>query len=646
MEEYVWISKAAYHKLCRQHSLISAMIENVQELALATDETGRILFANSAGRKFCGYRKNEMVAETIDRFFNLTRGQKNRIERCLKKDMNQTFETVAVRKDGSRFPVQMSVSPMTSGPVSHGLVIIATDISERKHSQKALIESHIRFLTVLDGIDADIYVADMDSYEILLINRHMRNSFGEDLVGKTCYKVFRNESVPCAHCTNGRLVDSNGTPTGVCVWEGENPITGRWYINYDRAIQWVDGRIVRLQIATDISRVKDLEKESLRIQAQLQQAQKMEAIGTLAGGIAHDFNNILSAVIGYTEIVLGDVARGSAREKNLKEVLKAGNRARDLVKQILTFSRQTEQEFKPVQISRIIPETLKLLRASLPTTIQIEQNIHSSAAVMADSTQIHQVLMNLATNAAHAMRANGGRLVIDLREVDLDQAFIQQHPSLCPGTYLQMSVRDTGHGMGSNVIDRIFDPFYTTKQRGEGTGMGLAVVLGIVKSHGGTITVQSEIGNGSVFDVFLPVINQEVNDMVEPQTPIPTGNEHILFVDDEKALADLGKMILQRLGYTVTIRTSSLEALELFMDQPQEFDLVITDMTMPNMTGDDLARKLMDIRSDIPVILCTGYSERISGEKARQIGIREFILKPIVIRKLATAVRGVLDGNQ
>ncbi len=646
MEDHVWISKVAHHELRHQLALVSSIIESVQELALATDEAGRIVYANAASQRFCGYGRHEMTAATIDRFFDLTRGQKNRIERCLKEGVNQTFETTALRKDGSRFPVQMSVSPMASGPIDHGLVIIATDISERKRSQKALIESHIRFLTVLDGIDADIYVADTDSHEILLVNRHMRNSFGEDLVGKICYKVFYNESSPCAHCTNDRLVDSSGTPTGVCVWEGKNPITGRWYINYDRAIHWVDGRTVRLQIATDISRVKDLEKESLRIQAQLQQAQKMEAIGTLAGGIAHDFNNILSAVIGYTEIVLGDVATGSAREKNLREVLKAGNRARDLVKQILTFSRQTEQEFKPVQISRIIPETLKLLRASLPTTIQIEQNIHTSAAVMADPTQVHQVLMNLATNAAHAMRPGGGRLVIDLREVNLGQTFIRQHPNLSPGAYVQMSVSDTGDGMEPIIIERIFDPFFTTKQRGEGTGMGLAVVLGIVKSHGGTITVHSEIGKGSVFDVFLPVIDQEVNNTVVPQTPVPTGNEHILFVDDEKALVDLGKMILERLGYTVSIRTSSLEALELFMEQPQKFDLVITDMTMPNMTGDDLARKLMEIRPDIPVILCTGYSERISGEKARQIGIREFILKPIVMRKLAASVRSVLDASQ
>jgi signal transduction histidine kinase len=485
----------------------------------------------------------------------------------------------------------------------------------------------------------------MESHEILLMNKHMRDSFGKDLVGKTCYKVFRNESAPCSHCSNQKLLDANGEPSGVCVWEGKNPITGKWYINYDRSIKWVDDRLVRLQIATDITRIKDLEKESLRIQAQLQQAQKMEAIGTLAGGIAHDFNNILSAVIGYTEIVLGDIPEGSHLHKNLQEVLKAGNRAKDLVKQILTFSRQSEQELKPVQIKHVAREALRLLRASLPTTIQIEQDLRSKSAVLADPTQIHQVIMNLCTNAAHAMRNKGGRLKIALLDVNLEGSFAQQHPLLSSGPYIKLTVSDTGHGMEASIISRIFDPFFTTKDRGEGTGMGLAVVLGIVKSHGGAITVDSDVGKGSTFHVFLPVIQEELNRKTVPTLSIPTGNERILFVDDEKALVDLGKQILERLGYKVTLRTSSVEALELFMEQPDRFDLVITDMTMPNLTGDELAAKLMNIRAEVPVILCTGYSERMSKEKAHEIGIKEFILKPIVMSQLAKTVRKVLDGR-
>jgi PAS domain S-box-containing protein len=612
-----------HHELSQQLSLISSMIENVEELAIAADQTGRIVYANAASLRFCGYAKDEMVGLNIKKLFDLTTMQNSQIEQCLQEESAKNFESTAIRKDGSSFPVHISISPMRSETAPRGCTIIASNISER----------------------ADIYVSDLDTYEVLLTNRHMRESFGEDLVGKTCYQVFRNESTPCTHCTNDKLLDADGHPAGVCVWEGKNPITGKWYINYDRAVKWVDGRFVRIQIATDISRIKDLEKESLRIQAQLQQAQKMEAIGTLAGGIAHDFNNILSAVIGYTEIALADVAEGTSQHKNMQEVLKAGSRARDLVKQILTFSRQTEQELKPVQINQIVAETLRLLRASLPTTVKIGQDIQSDSAAMADPTQIHQVIMNLCTNAAHAMRLKGGHLKLDLSDVALGGSFIEQHPYLPPGMYIKLSVSDTGWGIEKAILDRIFDPFFTTKDRGEGTGMGLAVVLGIIKSHGGTITVESEIGEGSVFNVFLPIIQRDIDQEVRTKVPIPTGNERILFIDDEKALVDLGKQILERLGYEVTLRTSSVEALELFMEQPDKFDLVITDMTMPNMTGDELASKLMNIRADIPVILCTGYSERISKERAHELGIKEFILKPIVMRELAKTVRGVLDEN-
>jgi len=634
-----------HHELSQELSLISSVIENVEELAIAADTNGRIVYANAASLRFCGYKKEELVGLAIDDIFDFTTIQRSQITDCLEEETAKNFEAIAIRKDKSLFPVHISVSPLRSETAARGVAIISTNISERNRSRKALIDSHVRFLTVLDSIDADIYVADMNSYEILLVNKHMRENFGENLVGQTCYEVFRNETGPCSNCTNEQLVDSNGKPAGPSVWEGKNIITGKWHINYDRAIKWVDGRLVRLQIATDITRIKDLEKESLRIQAQLQQAQKMEAIGTLAGGIAHDFNNILSAVIGYTEIVLGDVAKGTSQHRNLQEVLKAGNRARDLVNQILMFSRQTEKELKPVLINQIVIETLKLLRASLPTTIRIEPDLRSNSAVLADPIQIHQVMMNLCTNAAHAMREKGGQLRIELSDTDLGGSFIERHPYLSAGTYIKLRVSDTGHGMGKKIVDRIFDPFFTTKERGEGTGMGLAVVLGIVKSHGGTINVDSTIDEGSSFDVYLPIIEHEADADIRPKVIMPTGTEHVLFVDDEKSLVDLGFQILQRLGYEVTTRTSSVEALELFMVQPDKFDLVITDMTMPNMTGDELAAKLMKIRADIPVILCTGYSERISRDKAREIGLKEFVLKPIIMSDMAITVRKVLDES-
>ena len=400
-----------------------------------------------------------------------------------------------------------------------------------------------------------------------------------------------------------------------------------------------------LGVSRDITERKKAGQEKKMLEARLQQAQKMESIGTLAGGIAHDFNNILSAVIGYTEIALEDCEEGSLIHSNLQGVLIAGNRAKDLVSQILTFSRQADPELKPVQAELVVKEAIMLLRASLPSTIEIQQTINSRSATLADPTQIHQVLMNLCTNAENAMYDTGGLLAVSLTDVTIDSKFEARKLDISPGNYIRLGVSDTGHGMPAEVKARIFDPFFTTKERGKGTGMGLAVVHGIVKSHRGAITVKSEPGKGTTFEVFLPVSPNIVKITTDAGVELPTGNERILFVDDELALVDLGRQMLERLGYSVESLTSSTEALVLFKTRPDEFDLVITDMTMPNLTGEKLAGELMKIRADVPVILCTGFSEQITEERAKGLGIKEFILKPLLMNKLAGTVRAVLDGG-
>jgi PAS domain S-box-containing protein len=383
--------------------------------------------------------------------------------------------------------------------------------------------------------------------------------------------------------------------------------------------------------------------EKIKLQKQIIQSQKMEALGTLAGGIAHDLNNILSAIMGYTELALDSVEQDSQLYNNLQEVFHAGNRAKDLVKQILTFSRQTELDRKPIQVRHIVNEALKLLRSSLPSTIEVRRNIQSDALVMADPTQIHQILMNLCTNAEHAMREKGGVLTVELQDVELDENFTASYPNMKPGAHINLTVGDTGHGMPPDVLERIFDPFFTTKETGDGTGMGLSVVHGIIGSYGGVITDYSKPGQGSTFKVYLPIIERHKEPRAEVEESIPTGCECILFVDDEPALANLGKQTLESLGYDVEIRTSSIEALKLFKNQPDRFDLVITDMTMPNMTGEDLAQELMRIKPNIPIILCTGFSAKIDDQKASAMGIRAFVLKPIVKQAIATTVRKVLD---
>jgi CheY-like chemotaxis protein len=314
------------------------------------------------------------------------------------------------------------------------------------------------------------------------------------------------------------------------------------------------------------------------------------------------------------------------------------------VTQILTFSRQGAKEQRPLQASLIVKEALKMLRASLPATIEIQQNVENdSGRITAHPTQLHQVFMNLCTNAAHAMRDEGGVLEVSLADVELDSQFTAAHPNLNPGPYLRLTVNDTGHGIDPSIIDRIFEPYFTTKEEGEGTGLGLSVVERIVKSCGGDITVYSEPGKGTTFNVFLPRVEREVPAETKSLASLPTGKGRILFVDDEDTLVRLGKQMLERLGYEVTTRTGSIDALEAFSAQPGEFDLVVTDLTMPKMTGVELAEKLMAIRQDIPIILCSGFSERVTKEKAKATGIREVVMKPIVSSEIAEVIRKLLD---
>jgi nitrogen-specific signal transduction histidine kinase/ActR/RegA family two-component response regulator len=393
---------------------------------------------------------------------------------------------------------------------------------------------------------------------------------------------------------------------------------------------------------------KRAEEERQRLEDQLLQAQKMEAIGTLAGGIAHDFNNILSAIIGFTELAMLKTPEDSKIRSHLKQVLSASNRAKDTIKQILAFSRKGDKEQKPIFLNEVVNEALKLLRSTLPSTIEIRSNVEKTKnPVLANSNQIHQLLMNLCTNAAYAMREKGGILEITLREIDFDPATINRR-DLQPGLYNQLSVSDTGHGMTSEVRSRIFEPYFTTREHGEGTGMGLAVVHGIVKSHRGEIVVYSEPGKGTMFDIFLPITSMEkdAGPLIDKQSSIQHGNERILFVDDEYLLAEAGKQLLENLGYQVVNRTSSIEALEAFRSQPHNFDLVVTDQTMPNMTGVQLTVELKKIRPDIPIILCTGFSEKVNEKNFLAKGISSFLMKPLISDDLARIVRHVLDQKQ
>jgi nitrogen-specific signal transduction histidine kinase/ActR/RegA family two-component response regulator len=387
-------------------------------------------------------------------------------------------------------------------------------------------------------------------------------------------------------------------------------------------------------------------KERENLQKRLAQAQQMEAIGNLAGGIAHDFNNILSAVIGFTELALDSAGTGSLIADYLQEVYAAGKRARELVGQILTFARKSDKEFKPIRVDLVVKEVLKLIRSSIPSTIEIKQNIASHSLVMGNATQMHQIVMNLCTNAFHAMEDRCGVIEVNLKDIVLKGEEKGEPLGLKVGMYVELTISDTGTGIPPQIIDSIFEPYFTTKSPGEGTGMGLALVHGIVESCRGKIAVDSQLGKGTTIRIFLPITRNVTADGLCVSEALPCGTERILFVDDEIQITKLWSQLLKRLGYVVTTKNSSLEALGLFRSNANDFDLVITDMTMPNMTGDELSIELMKIRPDIPIILCTGYNKKISDKIALKIGIKAFAYKPMVQIDLTKTVRKVLDEAQ
>ena len=517
-------------------------------------------------------------------------------------------------------------------------------IRERNTFENALRESERNYRELVQSANSIILRMDTEG-KVIFFNKYAQEYFGyreEDIIGKNVIGTI----VPQR--------DSAGSDLALMIKEiGTYP--ERYIANENENIRH-NGERVRVAwmnkaIYTDNGEVKEIlcvgidVTEKWQLEKRLSQAQKMEAIGTLAGGIAHDFNNILSAIIGYTELALIDIPEGSELRNNLQQVLKAGGRAKELVQQILTFGRQRDQEQQPVRVNLIVNEALKLLRASLPSTITIRHKIQSDLAVMSDPTNIHQVLMNLCTNASYAMRDQGGALGVFLTDTDITSEFTKQHPGMNPGTFILLIVSDTGHGMPPEVLERIFDPFFTTKRKGEGTGMGLSVVHGIVKSHGGTIIVESTPEVGSTFYVYLPAIETDSVAQAKSANIMVTGTERILFVDDEAFQADIGRQMLERLGYQVTTQTNSLDALTLFRKNPEAFDLVITDMTMPHMTGDILAQKMMSVRPDIPIIVCTGYSERINKKKVKEMGIKELALKPVVMQDIADMIRRTLDDT-
>ncbi|MEW6289600.1 MAG: cache domain-containing protein [Thermodesulfobacteriota bacterium] len=648
--EFQQLAASANGMVAERNRVMSELKENERRYRLLFDSASDAIIiaqnnicvdCNRQALQVFACRREELIGQETDRFSPAVQpdGSDSR-EKILEKNKlalagkPQFFEWTYQRLDGSTFEVEVSLNVIEFADNAY-LQAIIRDITGRKQVERQLA----RQASAIEQAAEEIIITDSEGI-IEYANPAFEQISGysrAEAVGKA---VSFLESKKDDHAAREMWAALRAGE----VWRGRISTKRKdsSLVEADATVSPIfdpaGSRMGYVFVKRDVT-------EQIKVEAMFRQSQKMEAIGTLAGGIAHDFNNILSAIFGFAEIAKLETAATPGAHRCLVKILEAAGRARDLVKQILTFSRQTDIRPQPIQPKIIVKETIKLLEASLPSTIEIRTNLQANEAVLADPTSIHQIIMNLCTNAGHAMRKSGGILDISLLSVDLDHDFARVHPEIKPGQFLRLTISDTGHGMSHDIKERIFDPFFTTKGEGEGTGMGLSVVHGIVRSLGGTIVVHSEPGKGSSFSVYLPIHTRENIKKEEEDEIIPGGKEHIVFVDDEEFIVDIAQQMLEMLGYRVAGKTDSREALAYFKEHAGEVDLVITDFTMPHMTGIDLAKAIRKIRPDLPILLCTGYNTGFSEEEIKEAGINAFILKPVVRKELAEVVRKVLDGG-
>jgi PAS domain S-box-containing protein len=644
--------------LQRSEAQHRALVEgSLQGITILTQE-GMCLFANQAFATMYGWATpEEIIGQSILQW--VASHERPRMTSYLAARLRGEttpvrYEFQGCKQDGTLVWAEALVSQIEwEGCPAHLFTCI--DITERKQAEEALRASEELNRRIVEAVpggitqvspEGSIVRANAEAARILgLVYDDLLKRFVADFALQTIWE----DGSPCAvqdypvtkclatHQPQAATTIGVRRPDGTVSWAVFTAIP-----LWDPTTGGVTGALVTF---LDITERKRAEEDRKRLEEQLHQGQKMEALGTLSGGIAHEFNNILAAIMGFTELAIYALPASHPACCHLQAVLLAGNRAKDLVQQILAFSRPSERDRKPVQVARVIQEALALLRATLPTTIEIRQHFpEQEGTVLAHRNQLHQVIMNLCTNAEYAMRQTGGILEIGVDTVDFPHNFTAHHRTLPPGAYVCLTLRDTGQGMTPDIVEHIFEPFFTTKGVGEGTGMGLAIVHGIVTSHGGAITVESTPGQGTTFTIYLPRIdNAAPTETTAPAQGIHHGKGRILFVDDEEMLAHVGQKLLTHLGYDAVACTSSLDALDTFRAAPQHFDLVITDQTMPAMTGVTLVAELRRIRPDIPIILCTGFSHLINAEKAQALGVDAFVMKPGVTQELAVTIQQVLD---
>jgi len=646
--------KIAEEALRHREAVLMSLFEATPAgVALLKDRV--FIQVNKALCNITGYSEEEMTGMQT-RILYPDEEEFIRIGRELYKIMEReglgVCEAMLKRKDGRLINVILGLSPFDPNDFSAGVCATVLDITWNKRAEEALRESESKYRFLMENMTDMVWTADLN-LTVTYVSPSIEKSLGytpEERIGHKTSEIMVHESFEHAALILGKElvrekqegIDPNRAVTFETAYYHKNGSI-LWFENAASPIRDEAGNFIGIYgVSRNITDRKKAEKERRRLEIQLAQAQKMEAIGTLAGGIAHDFNNILSSVLGYAGLARMKLENGQSLEEELNGIMKAGVRARDLVKQILTFSRQTDIERSSLDPVPVVKETLKFLRASLPATIEIQQDLPDACrTIVADPTQIQQIVMNLCTNAAYAMKEKGGLLCVEVKDIDTREG-ARRFEGLDSGWYLQLSIADTGCGIPQEVIGRIFDPFFTTKGRGEGTGMGLSVVHGIVKDMGGDIFVDSEPGKGTTFHVLFPLHEGTPGRVPAEQPVMRKGSGRILFVDDEEGVLLSGRGILEQLGYQVISTTSAAEALEIFRTRNREIDLVLTDMTMPGMTGLELSERLHEIRPDIPILLSTGFSKGISEEKIAGSGIRDLVMKPMVASELSETVHRVL----
>jgi PAS domain S-box-containing protein len=577
--------------------------------------------------EYLGKRSSFLYADP-DAFLSFGNNLKEAI--AVGKDVLRTEELLK-RKNGEVFSAEITSTFHRENNEIVSVTSMIRDLTEKKQAEIELRASENKYRSMMKSMNDQVYICSPE-LRLEYTNPAMNDRIGLDKIGEHCYKAIYNRDKKCPSCVFDQV------QKGKHVEFEEYDLKGnRYYSTINSPIFNVDGTVSKLTIFRDITEIKNINE-------QLQQSRKMESIGTLAGGIAHDFNNLLYMISGNAELALEDTPKWNPVHTNLEEIKSASLRGAGIVKQLLNFSRKTENGLKPIGAVTVIKDALNFLRASIPATIDIRKHLpDADITIFADPVQINQILMNLCINASQAMEDTGGILEVNIEITTLEAGEIKNFIDLAPGKYLKMTVSDTGPGIAEEIINRIFDPYFTTKEMGKGSGMGLSIVHGIVQNHNGAISVDTKPGKGTTFSLLFPVLDEKIKIKTETIDEIPRGHETILFVDDEKSITDMTQKMLRHLGYKVETSLNPLHALDLFQSKSDTFDLVITDMTMPQMTGAKLAKKLMEIRSDIPVIICTGHSSLIDEEKAIQFGIAGYVMKPVSMSTIAKAIRKVLN---